>query len=530
MSEQRAERAAGGEVTWGQLPPDDEHNRRLLGHVHPPDWQNPKPAPRYHLVVVGAGTAGLICAAGAAGLGARVALVERHLMGGDCLNVGCVPSKGIIRAARAWHAARNGAAFGAPVAGSGGDFAAVMERMRRLRADISPVDGAARFRDLGVDVFLGEGRFVAEDAVDVDGQRLHFRRAVVATGGRAALPPIDGLAEAQPLTNETVFSLTRLPASLVILGGGPIGCELAQSFARFGCDVTLLQRGERLLPRDDADASALAQRALVRDGVCVETSVEAYRVEAEADGFRVHYRSRGSGNGRTAVAQGRAESASVLGTRILVAAGRRPNVDGLGLEAAGVSVGRRGVEVDDHLRSTNSRIFAAGDVAGGYQFTHAADAMARIVIRNALFPFGRARVSDLVMPWCTYTSPEVAHTGLSLAQAEEQGYAVGTLTIDLEDNDRAILDGLTEGFLRVHYRRGKDEILGATMVGEHAGDVISELTLAIRNRVGLAAIAGTIHPYPTQAEVVKRAGDTWFRQKLTPSKKAWLAKYFDWLR
>lgn len=510
-------------MAWGQLPPDDEHNKRLLEQVHPPDWQNPTPALRYHLVVVGAGTAGLVCAAGAAGLGARVALVERHLMGGDCLNVGCVPSKGLIRAARAWHAARTGDVFGAPVADGAGDFAAVMERMRRLRADISPVDGAARFRDLGVDVFLGEGRFVAEDALEVDGQRLHFRRAVVATGGRAALPLIGGLAESRPLTNETVFSLTRLPASLVVIGGGPIGCELAQTFARFGCQVTLLQHSERLLPRDDADASALVERSLVRDGVRVETSAEAHRVDTDGSGFRVHYRGRDRDPGRSD------EEGSVVAGRILVAAGRRPNVEGLGLEAAGVEFGRRGVVVDDRLRSTNKRIFAAGDVAGNYQFTHAADAMARIVIRNALFPFGRAKVSDLVMPWCTYTSPEVAHTGLSPEQAREQGHAVETLTIDLGDNDRAILDGATEGFLRVHHRRGKDEILGATMVGEHAGDVISELTLAIRNQVGLAAIAGTIHPYPTQAEVVKRAGDAWFRQKLTPSKKAWLAKYFDWL-
>jgi len=255
-------------ISYGLLP-GDEHDRTLLGYVHPPDWANPEPKDRYHLVVIGAGTAGLVTAAGAAGLGARVALVERHLMGGDCLNVGCVPSKGLIGAARAWRATSNGADFGAPIADGRGDFATAMQRMRRLRAGIAPNDAASRFRDLGVDVFFGEGHFADDDCVEVDGRRLRFRRAVIATGARAAAPPIDGLAEAGYLTNESVFNLTTLPRRLAIIGGGPIGCELAQAFARFGSEVVVLDAGERILPpRRRPRAARFAHRRRVRRPRC----------------------------------------------------------------------------------------------------------------------------------------------------------------------------------------------------------------------------------------------------------------------
>ncbi|MDX1384928.1 MAG: FAD-dependent oxidoreductase, partial [Thermoanaerobaculia bacterium] len=262
------------------LLPLDEHNRTLRDHVHPPDWTNPEPADRYHMVVIGAGTAGLVTAVVAAGLGAKVALVERDLMGGDCLNVGCVPSKGVIGAARAWHAARSGAAFGAPVADGGGDFGAAMERMRRLRAGISHIDGAARFRDLGVDVFLGSGRFVDPRTVEVEGARLRFRHATIATGARAAAPPIPGLAEVGYLTNETVFSLTELPASLAVIGAGPIGCEMAQAFARFGSRVTLLDVAPQVLIREDADAAQIVADAMVEDGVALELGANIVEVQA----------------------------------------------------------------------------------------------------------------------------------------------------------------------------------------------------------------------------------------------------------
>ncbi|MEM7479710.1 MAG: mercuric reductase [Acidobacteriota bacterium] len=494
-----------------EMLPADEHNRRLIDNVHPPDWKNPEPADRYHLVVIGAGTAGLVSAIGAAGLGAKVALIERELMGGDCLNVGCVPSKGVIRAARAWHQVKTAAErFGAPAVNGSGDFAQAMERMRKIRADISKVDGAARFRDAGIDVFLGSGRFTGPDTVEVAGAKLKFRKAVIATGARASAPPIPGLAEVGYLTNETIFSLTELPRRLVVLGGGPIGCEMAQSFARFGTEVTLLDMAPHTLIREDADAAEVVQEAMLADGVKLELGVKITAASADGGSKALEWERDG-------------ETGRAYGDDILVAAGRAPNVDDMGLEAAGVRFNKRGVEVDDRLRTSNSNIFAAGDVASKYQFTHAADAMARIVIQNALF-FGRKKVSDLVIPWCTYTSPEIAHVGMYEQDAQEQGIEVDTLTLPLDDIDRALLDGEDEGFLRVHLKKGSDTLLGATLVAEHAGDMIGELCLATTEGIGLGKIASVIHPYPTQGEVVKKAADTWNRGKLTPT----VQRLFGW--
>jgi pyruvate/2-oxoglutarate dehydrogenase complex dihydrolipoamide dehydrogenase (E3) component len=494
--------------------PADEHDRRLLAQVHPAGWTNPQPAARYHLVVVGGGTAGLVAAAGAAGLGARVALVERALLGGDCLNYGCVPSKGIIRAARAWHDAADAAArFGGPPLAGEGDFAAAMARMRRLRADLSAHDSARRFAGLGVDVFLGEARFTAGDSVEVGGERLRFRRALIATGGRAAAPPIPGLAEAGYLTNESVFSLTELPVRLAVIGAGPIGCELAQTFRRFGSRVTLIEMMPQVLVREDADAAAVVQRALVRDGVELELGAAISGVERRGGDKVVRFERRGQAH-------------EVAADEVLVSVGRAPNVEDLGLEAAGVRYGPRSVEVDDRLRTSNPRIFAAGDVASKLQFTHAADAQARIVLANALF-FGRQKASRLVMPWCTYTDPEIAHVGLYEGEARDLGHEVETLTLPLAEVDRAVLDGAEEGFLRLHLAKGGDRILGATLVSPHAGDQLGELYLAVTHRIGLGKIASVIHPYPTQVEVIKKAADAHRRGKLTPTVK----RLFDlWFR
>jgi len=484
--------------------PEDEHNRTLVANVHPPDWTNPEPADRYHLVVVGAGTAGLVTAAGAAGLGARVALVERELMGGDCLNVGCVPSKGIIRAARAWHHARTAARFGGPAAAGDGDFAAAMERMRALRAGISHHDSAQRFTELGVDVFLDRrgGQFVASDALEVGGALLRFQKAVIATGARAAVPPIEGLEEAGYLTNQTLFELTELPRRMAIIGAGPIGCEMAQTFARFGSEVVLLDVLPQVLPREDREAAQVVQAALTRDGVRLELGVRIDQVATEGEERLLRFR-RGD---EDALEELRVDA-------LVLSTGRAPNVEGLGLEAAGVEYTRKGVDVDDRLQTTNPRIFAAGDVASKYQFTHVADALARIAIQNALF-FGRAKASDLVVPWCTYTEPEVAHVGLTAEEAAELD--VDILTVPLADVDRSKLEGADEGFLRLYLKKGGDTILGATLVAEHAGDMIGELCLAVTHGIGLGRIASVIHPYPTQGEVVKKAADTWRRGKLTP--------------
>ncbi len=503
-------------MTVQVLPPDD-HNIQLVANVHPPEWQNPTPAGRYHLMVVGAGTAGLVSAAGAAGLGARVALIERELMGGDCLNVGCVPSKALIRAARAAAAVRDAGQFGVEVPpGARVNFPAVMERMRRLRASISPNDSAARFRGLGVDVFLGQGRFTGPDAITVGADTLHFRRAIIATGARAHRPTISGLAEAGFLTNETVFTLTKLPPRLAVVGAGPIGCELAQAFARFGSRVFLIGSQPQVLPREEPAAAQIAHKALERDGIQMVLGSRLSYVEKRADGKVLRVSD--------------ATCPEIVVDEILLGAGRVPNVDGLGLEAAGVECDAQyGVKVNDRLQTTNSRIFAAGDICSAYKFTHAADALARIAIQNALF-YGRARASALTVPWCTYTDPEVAHVGLSAQEAQEQGVAVRAFVQELRDVDRAILDGESDGFVKILVRANSDQVIGATVVAAHAGEMISEITLAMVGKLGLSAIAKTIHPYPTQAEAIKKIGDAYQRTRLTPFVKALFQKWFAWTR
>ena len=499
------------------LLPDDEHNRRLAANVHPAGHRNPQPAARYNLVVLGAGTAGLVTAAGAAGLGAKVALVERHLMGGDCLNVGCVPSKAVIRSSRVLGELERAPGFGVRPGAPAVDFAAVMERMRRVRAGLSPTDSAQRFTGLGVDVFLGDGRFTGADTVEVDGARLRFAKAVIATGARAAAPPIEGLEAAGYLTNETVFSLTEQPRRIAVIGAGPIGCELAQAFRRLGSEVTAFDVLPQILGREDKDAVTVVEAVLRREGVRFELGSEIRSVERTDAGKRLRFR-----------IGGRDEEITV--DEILIGAGRAPNVDGLGLETVGVEFDRkRGVIVDDRLRTTNRRIFAAGDVCLDTKFTHVADFSARIAIQNALF-LGRKRFSALTIPWCTYTDPEVAHVGLYEHEAATKGFAVDTFVRRFADVDRAVLDGEEEGFVKVHVRKRTDKIVGATIVASHAGDMISEITLAIGAGFGLGRIAGVIHPYPTQAEAIRQLGDAYNRTRLTPMVKRLFARWLSWTR
>lgn len=500
--------------------PQDEHERELVANTHPPDWRNPEPAARYNLVVLGAGTAGLVSAAGAALLGARVALVERDLLGGDCLVTGCVPSKTLIRSARATASLRQAGRYGVGTPDPARvDFARVMERVRAVRARISAHDALSRFAEMGVDVFLGEGRFVAPDALEVDGRRLAFRRAVVATGSRPAVPPVPGLAASGFLTNDTVFDLTELPQRLLVLGGGPVGVELAQAFARLGSRVILVGRNARLLPREEADAGAVVRRALERDGVELGLGASLAAIDPRPGGVR---RAHLLHNG---------ERRSVEVERVLVAAGRVPNVAGLGLEAAGVRFDeKQGVVVDDFLRSSNLRIFAAGDVCLPHKFTHAADAAARIVLQNALFPGPKRRFSRLVVPWCTYTDPELAHVGLGRAEARARGLEPREIRVGLADVDRAITDGEEEGFVQLLLHPARDRILGATIVGAHAGEMIGEITLAMVARAGLGTLGETIHPYPTRAEALRRAADRHRRSRLGP-RTAWaLGRWFAWTR
>jgi pyruvate/2-oxoglutarate dehydrogenase complex dihydrolipoamide dehydrogenase (E3) component len=504
------------------LQPADQHNSRLIANVHPPDWQNPTPRPLYDLIVIGGGTAGLVSAAGTAGLGGKVALIERHLLGGDCLNFGCVPSKALLRAARCAHEVRHAGEFGIlPSEGSASvDFPSVMARLRRLRADISQHDSAHRFAGLGVDVFLGQARFTGRQSLAVDDQTLRFKRCIIATGTRAAMPDIPGLAGVGCLTNETVFSLTELPQRLIVLGGGPIGCELAQAFCRLGSDVTLVQRGSRLLPKDEPEAAQILARQFVREGMTVICDAQALRAA-------------GSPAGKQLVVRAGGHEQTLTADVILVAAGRTPNIEGLDLAAAGVEHNKRGVAVNDFLRTANWRIYAAGDIAGSYQFTHTADAMARISIQNAFFslgPLGKRRLSKLVVPWTTYTDPEVAHVGLTAQAAEQDGLATDTYREDLRRVDRAILDGQDEGYAVIHTCRGTPRVVGCTIVGSHAGEMIGEVSLLMTVGLTLSALARTIHCYPTQAEVLRRLGDQYNKTRLTP-RAGWLLRtLIGWAR
>src|SRR5262252_8558318 len=494
---------------------DDAYDKQLIAHCRPPRWVNPTPSGKYNLVVVGAGTAGLVSAAGAAGLGAKVALIERSLLGGDCLNVGCVPSKGMIRAARAAFDIRDGTEFGVQSASASEvSFSSAMERMRRLRANISVHDSADWFRELGVDVYLGHGRFEGPSTVEIEGNRLEFHRAIIATGARPAEPPISGLAQSGFFTNETIFTLTELPRRLTVIGAGPIGCELAQAFQRFGSEVTMVTDGAEILPKEDRDAAAIVRARIEKDGVRVIARAAIQRVEKKDGAKSLHLKV-----GDT--------PAELLCDVILVSVGRTPNIEGMGLDDAGVRYTSQGVIVDRRLRTTNARIFAAGDICSRYKFTHAADAMARIVIANSLF-LARRKVTDLVIPWCTYTDPEIAHVGYYEKEAQAAGFEVATITESLTDVDRAILDGEREGFARVHYDEKTGRILGGTLVARHAGEMINELTLAMVAKQRMSVLSSTIHSYPTGAEVWHKIGDAYLRTKLTPVVKKVFEKWLAW--
>jgi pyruvate/2-oxoglutarate dehydrogenase complex dihydrolipoamide dehydrogenase (E3) component len=488
--------------------PQDAYERERLGSVRPDDWHNPQPAERYGLVVVGAGTAGQVAANAAAALGTRVALIEHRLFGGNCLNIGCVPSKSIIRTSRLYAEMRNAEQYGVQTPDDiRVDFAAVMQRMRGIRARISRAYSARRMVAANVDVFFGDARFTGTDTLTVDGTELRFRKALIATGARPDTPSIPGLAEAGYFTNETVFNLTEAPRRLLVIGGGPLGCEMAQAFCRLGVRTIIAQERPLFLPREERDAAQILADSFARDGMEVRLNAKAVNVRVErgeklVDLVTDDYRS------------------TVAVDAILTGTGRVPNVDGLNLEAAGVKYDNTtGVHVDDFLRTANRRVYAAGDACLADKFNHTADASARIAVRNAL-QSGRQRLSDLVIPWCTYTDPEIAHVGLYVRQALERKIPVKTFTVPMHDVDRAITDDDEMGFVKIHVKEGTDHILGATIVARHAGEMINEITLAMVAGVGLRAVARTIHSYGTQAEAIKLAADAYERTRTggtTPS-------------
>lgn len=494
------------------LLPGDPADEALVALTHPGDHAMPVPSGAYQLLVIGGGPAGLVAAFGAAGLGARVAIVERGLLGGDCLNHGCVPSKALLAAAHAAHAARTAHTLGVRVGDVEVDVEAVFARMRGIRADIAHHDSVERLEAAGIDVYLGAGRFTGHDTFEVGGTSLRFARAVVATGARAARPPIPGLDTAGVLTNETLFARTTAPRRLVVLGAGPIGAEMAQAFARFGSEVTLVDQAPRVLPREDPDAAELVADALSADGVTLHLGAQVTGVHADGDIRRVDLTVDGA-------------DTTLVADEVLVALGRRPNVEDLGLDQAGIAVDRRGVTTDRYLRTTNPRVFAAGDVAGRHQFTHSADAHARIVVQNALF-LPTASVDDLVVPWATYTEPEVAHVGASfdavVGRADLQVF-----TVPLGDTDRGRTDGTTTGFARVH-ADARGRVVAGTIVGPGAGDLINELAVVQTNGLTLGSLAKTIHAYPTRAEVLKKLGDAYNRTRLTPGRARMVRTWLRW--
>lgn len=467
----------------------------------------------FDIIAIGGGTAGLVTAAGAAGLGARVALVERDRMGGECLWNGCVPSKALIAAAKAAHHARHARRFGVEVGDITVHLDEALQHVRQVQARIAPHDSPERFRGLGVDVHLGHARLVAPNTVEVDGKRLRARHIVIATGTRPAVPPIPGLADVPYLTNESVFDVSALPRTLLVIGGGPIGVEMAQAFARLGSRVHVIEALPDFFAREDRELAALLRQQLEAEGL-------TFHLGASATAVR-------HANGITSVDVKHADgtTATLDGDALLVAVGRSPNVKDLGLETMGVKTDRGGIVVDEYLRASVAGVWAVGDVvSGGLKFTHAADHMARGLLRNALFP-GKSRVNYDAVPWVTYTEPELAHIGLTEAEARQRhGDRIGVWRRDVGAVDRVIADGGPAGMVKI-VTDAKGRVLGGHILGPHAGDMIGELTIALKHGMTVAQLGAVIHPYPTTAEAIKQASE--MRVKSTFS--GWKKSLVRWL-
>jgi pyruvate/2-oxoglutarate dehydrogenase complex dihydrolipoamide dehydrogenase (E3) component len=484
-------------------------------------WKKPRRFDR-NLVVIGAGAAGLVTAYIGAAVRAKVTLIEGHRMGGDCLNTGCVPSKALIRAARSLRDLRRAGELGINVAAAQADFAAVMARVRAVIRQVEPHDSVERYTALGVEVIRGRARIVSPWAVEVTGEggtRTLITRAIaIATGAAPVIPPIAGIEAVRHVTSETVWSLTQKPERLVVVGGGPIGCELAQAFAGLGCRVTVVSRSG-ILGNEDPDAVALVEGGLSADGVRLLKDAEPLRCEIVAGEQRLVVRLHGG-------------EEAVSFDLLLCATGRKARVSGFGLEELGIPLTKAGtIQVNAYLQTRYPNIYACGDVAGPYQFTHTAAHQAWYVAVNALFAGIRRYKTDYrVIPWVTFTSPEVARVGLSETEARARGVAHEVTRFDLADLDRAITEGAAHGFVKVLTPPGKDKILGVTIVGEHAGEMLAEFTLAMRHGLGLNSILGTIHPYPTWSEAAKYAAGEWKRAHAPRRVLAWLERFHAWRR
>jgi pyruvate/2-oxoglutarate dehydrogenase complex dihydrolipoamide dehydrogenase (E3) component/uncharacterized membrane protein YdjX (TVP38/TMEM64 family) len=502
--------------------------RRIYrGHARPKRYD-------YNLIVVGAGSAGLVSAYIGATVKAKVALIEKHRMGGDCLNTGCVPSKALLRSARLMADARNAERYGIAKVDAEADFAQVMERVQSVIRKVEPHDSVERYTKLGVEVIEGHARIVSPWEVEVAGKRLSARSLVIATGARPLVPAIPGVDTVDYLTSDSLWALRTLPGRLVVLGGGPVGCELSQAFARLGSEVTQVEMAPRLLPREDADAAAEVESRFRAEGIRVMTGYKALRVERDGEGGRLICKrdtEERQGDGRQDDEQQGKEVAFAF-DRLLLALGRKANVEGFGLEELGVEIGPRGtVDADAFLQTNFPNILIAGDVTGPYQFTHVAAHQAWYASVNALLrPLWRFKADYRVIPWATFTDPEVARVGLSEDEAQAQGVEVEVTRYGLDDLDRAITDSVDHGFVKVLTPPGKDRILGVTIVGEHAGDLLAEFVLAMKHGIGLNKLLGTIHIYPTLTEANKYAAGAWKRAH-APQRLLRLAeRYFAWRR
>ncbi|HIF9303847.1 TPA: dihydrolipoyl dehydrogenase, partial [Photobacterium damselae] len=487
-------------------------------------WQKPTSFDQ-NMVVIGAGSGGLVSAYIAAAVKAEVTLIEKHKMGGDCLNTGCVPSKALIRAAHNMAEIQRAAEFGVSTGPIAIDFKQVMTRVQKVISKIEPHDSIERYRSLGVNCITGEAIIRSPWEVEVDGKIITTKNIVIATGARPLVPNIPGLQSVNYLTSDTVWSLQEQPQKLLVLGGGPIGCELAQSFARLGTKVTLVEMAPQLLIREDSDAAKLVQDSLIADGVEIKLEHKAMRFESIVD-------ANGKTMGKVYLDFHNEQQVTVEFDAVLLALGRVANVQGFGLEELGITTTARGtVEVNDYLQTQYPNIYAVGDVVGPYQLTHAASHQAWYAAVNGLFgQFKRFKADYSVMPAATYTSPEVARVGLNEKEATAQGIEFDVVTYGIDDLDRAITDGEDHGFIKVITPKGKDTILGATIVGANAGDLLAEFTLAMRHNLGLNKILATVHPYPTMSEAVKYTAGVWKRNNAPEKLLEWVEKYHRWMR
>ena len=483
--------------------PNDKFNRKLLKEVFPKGWKNPKAAHLYDLVVVGAGPGGMTAAVLASHYNLKIALIEKHHMGGECLNVGCIPSKAFLRSSRTVNEFLHAKEMGINVKEWSVDFSKVMQRVRELRSSVGRFDDVTNFQKMGIGVFLGNGEFIGSEELKVDNQKLRFKKAILATGTQPAVLDIPGLKETGFLTNQTVFNLTSLPKRLAVIGAGALSCELSQAFKRFGSEVTIISHGPRILSQEDDTAAEMLQEVFEKEGIRFLFNTNVKKIEKKGKGKVLTFEN---------------SNKSLVVDEILMAVGRTPSIHGYGLERANVIAdSKKGIAVNDLLQTSNPNIYSIGDMQ--YKFTHISTEHAKMAVENA-FGNGNRKKSSLVVPWCTFTDPEIAHVGMTEGEMRKQGIPYQALMLDMKDVPRAILDSETTGFFKLYVKEGTDEILGATLMSSHAGEMISEITTSITSGGGLAAIIRAIHPFPTQSEVFRMGAEILLAKAAKKSRQA----------